>query len=116
MLTASPSREGRTDTANTAHSHVPLCLDPVQLLDWSPDSCLLLCAMFKRGVVQVTTPAMYYYDNYRSMFLRDHCPFTSLPVLSPRLSPGSGVVDRATRMDVQDRRGLSWTSIRLLVT
>lgn len=33
--------------------HIHTCLDPVQQLEWSPDSCLLLCAMYKRGVVQV---------------------------------------------------------------
>ena len=30
------------------------CLDPVQSMEWSPDSSLVFCAMFKRGVVQVS--------------------------------------------------------------
>lgn len=29
------------------------CLDPVQQLIWSPDSQFIMCAMFKRGIVQV---------------------------------------------------------------
>ena len=29
------------------------CLDPVQRLEWSPDSQFVMCGMFKRGVVQV---------------------------------------------------------------
>lgn len=30
------------------------CLDPVQQLIWSPDSQFIMCAMFKRGIVQVS--------------------------------------------------------------
>lgn len=29
------------------------CLDPVDLMEWSPDSGFVFCAMFKRSVVQV---------------------------------------------------------------
>ncbi len=29
------------------------CLDPVQYIQWSPDSMFIMCGMFKRGVVQV---------------------------------------------------------------
>ena len=31
------------------------CLDPVQRLEWSPDSQFVMCGMYKRGVVQVHT-------------------------------------------------------------
>ena len=30
------------------------CLDPVQQFIWSPDSQFIMCAMFKRGIVQVS--------------------------------------------------------------
>lgn len=29
------------------------CVDPVQVLCWSPDSLFVLCGMLKRGIVQV---------------------------------------------------------------
>ena len=35
------------------------CLDPVQYLQWSPDSLFLMCGMFKRGIVQVKFHAIF---------------------------------------------------------
>ena len=34
--------------------HLHTCLDPVQSMEWSPDSSLVFCAMYKRGMVQVS--------------------------------------------------------------
>ena len=42
------------DAASLQILHLHTCLDPVQQLLWSPDSLLLLTAMFKRGIVQVS--------------------------------------------------------------
>ena len=40
-----------TDTLQILNLHT--CLDPVQYLEWSPDSLFVMCGMFKRGIVQV---------------------------------------------------------------
>lgn len=31
------------------------CLDQIQYIEWSSDSLFILCAMYKRGIVQVRT-------------------------------------------------------------
>lgn len=31
------------------------CLDQIQYIEWSSDSLFILCAMYKRGIVQVST-------------------------------------------------------------
>lgn len=33
------------------------CLDQIQYIEWSSDSLFILCAMYKRGVVQVRVKA-----------------------------------------------------------
>lgn len=33
------------------------CLDQIQYIEWSSDSLFILCAMYKRGIVQVRTKA-----------------------------------------------------------
>lgn len=33
------------------------CLDQIQYIEWSSDSLFILCAMYKRGIVQVRTQA-----------------------------------------------------------
>lgn len=43
------------DTQTLQILNLQTCVDPVQYLTWSPDSLYVMCAMFKRGVVQVNT-------------------------------------------------------------
>lgn len=35
------------------------CLDQIQYVEWSSDSLFILCAMYKRGIVQVSTWTRY---------------------------------------------------------
>ena len=42
------------DTSTLQIVNLQTCLDPVQSIQWSPDSLFILCAMFKRGIVQVS--------------------------------------------------------------
>ena len=43
------------DASSLQIRHLHTCLEPVQQLQWSPDSQFILTAMFKRGMVQVST-------------------------------------------------------------
>ena len=36
--------------------HLYTCLDQIQHIEWSADSLFILCAMYKRGQVQVRRP------------------------------------------------------------
>lgn len=36
--------------------HLYTCLDQIQHIEWSADSLFILCAMYKRGLVQVRGP------------------------------------------------------------
>lgn len=40
--------------------HLYTCLDQIQYIEWSSDSLFILCAMYKRGIVQVRTQAESY--------------------------------------------------------
>lgn len=98
------------DVASLQILHLHTCLDPVQQLLWSPDSLLLLTAMFKRGIVQVS--------NYSSWAIcaKGRAYPTHVDRCLCVLSTTAGVVDRAAIVDVQDRRGSSGTDLVLVGT
>ena len=41
------------------------CVDKVEMFEWSCDSRYILCAMFKRALVQVRQFALNWIDNWR---------------------------------------------------
>jgi len=42
--------------------HLYTCLDQVMHMEWSSDSLFILCAMYKRGLVQVCQVAIAFID------------------------------------------------------
>ncbi len=41
------------DIASQQILNLHTCLDPVDMMEWSPDSGFIFCAMYKRSIVQV---------------------------------------------------------------
>lgn len=53
LASSSQHRVVVRDSCTLEIQHIHTCLDPVQDMEWSPDSSLLMCALYKRGIVQV---------------------------------------------------------------